>query len=201
MNDPVDIDMFLGRVGCLYVRRNLSPPFHLRAFAEAWRLDGINLSYCLAQIESHLAENAGQYRSGSGDGRLRWLDQLVRQGWDRLHRPPHAEPAQTDRLYKRIAKDAADSSNKRLVDRAGGAPRTRTPIGAKQIDLAITFLRRELADGEVEAVVLEANAKATGIAIRTLDRARARLKVVSRRTGFAKHGRSWLSLPMTPRNA
>jgi hypothetical protein len=185
----------------LYVQRNISPPFHLRAFAEAWTRDGIRLTHCLEQIRSHLAENSSQYRSGSGDGGLHWLDKLIRQSWDRLNLPPRTQPAQIDRQYKPTANDAADRSNKRLVDRWDGAPRTATPTGAKQIDRAVAFLRRELADGEVEAVILERNANANGIAIRTLDRARARLKVVSRRTGFAKHGRSWLLLPTAPRNA
>jgi hypothetical protein len=201
MSNPLDFDMFLGAAGCLYVQRNICPPFHLRSFAEAWRLDGISLAHCLEQIRSHLAENSSQYRSGSGDGGLRWLDKLIRQSWDRLHRPPRAQPAATDRLYRRIANDAADSSNKRLVDRADKSPRKEAPIGTNQIDRAVTFLRRELADGEVEAVVLETNAKASGIALRTLDRARARLKVISRRTGFAKNGKSWLSLPTAPSSA
>jgi hypothetical protein len=195
------LDMFLGAAGCLYVQRNICPPFHLRSFAEAWRSDGINPTHCLEQIRSHLAENSSQYRSGSGDGGLQWLDKLIRQSWDRRHGPLRAQPARTDRVYKQIANDAADSSNKGLVDRSDEVPRKGTPIGSKQIDRALTFLRRELADGEVEAVVLERNAKANGIAIRTLDRARARLKVVSRRTGFAKNGKSRLSLPTAPSSA
>jgi hypothetical protein len=67
--------------------------------------------------------------------------------------------------------------------------------GPKPIDQAIVFLCRELADGEVAATLLEDRAKAIGISPRTLDRARARLKVISRRTGFAKDGKCWLSLP------
>ena len=70
--------------------------------------------------------------------------------------------------------------------------------GPKQIDRAVAFLRRELADGEVAATRLEERAKASGISTRTLDRARARLKVISRRTGFAKDGKCWCSLPMAP---
>ncbi len=70
--------------------------------------------------------------------------------------------------------------------------------GPKRIDQAIAFLRRELADGEVAATRLEEKAKANGISLRTLDRARAQLKVISRRTGFAKSGKCWLSLPTAP---
>ena len=68
----------------------------------------------------------------------------------------------------------------------------------KQIDQAIAFLRRELANGEVAATRLEEKAKANGISPRTLDRARTRLNVTCRRTGFAKSRKSWLSLATTP---
>ncbi len=69
----------------------------------------------------------------------------------------------------------------------------------KQIDQAMAFLRRELANGEVAAALLEEKAKASGISLRTLDRARTWLKVISRRTGFAKDGKCWLSLPRAPK--
>jgi hypothetical protein len=63
----------------------------------------------------------------------------------------------------------------------------------------VAFLGRELADGEVAATHLEERAKASGISLRTLDRARARLKVISRRTGFAKDGKCWVSMPTVPK--
>ncbi len=43
--------------------------------------------------------------------------------------------------------------------------------GPKRIDQAIGFLRRELAHGEVPAALLEEKAKASGLSLRTLDRA------------------------------
>src|SRR5262249_19077336 len=67
-----------------------------------------------------------------------------------------------------------------------------------RLDEALAFLRRELANGEVAATRLEEKAKVSGISTRTLDRARARLNIRCRRTGFAKSGKSWLSLPTTP---
>jgi hypothetical protein len=83
-------------------------------------------------------------------------------------------------------------------DRADTAPNRVAPIGLKPIDKTEAFLRRELANGEVAAAVLEQYAADDGIAPRTLDRARSRLRVVTRRTGFGRTGRSWLSLPTTP---
>jgi hypothetical protein len=68
----------------------------------------------------------------------------------------------------------------------------------KPLKRAIDFLKQELADGEVAAVKVEEAANDEGIALRTLDRARKELMVISRRTGFGKTGRSWLSLPTAP---
>jgi hypothetical protein len=69
------------------------------------------------------------------------------------------------------------------------------PTCLKPIDKAVAFLLQELAHGEVAVAEVEANAKYEGISVRTLDRARTRLKVVSRRRGFGRVGRFWLSLP------
>ena len=81
------------------------------------------------------------------------------------------------------------------------APPVRTsppPPSQRPLEKAVDFLKRELADGEVPAVKVEEAAEDEGISLRTLDRARERLRVVSRRTGFGRTGRSWLSLPSTP---
>jgi hypothetical protein len=240
-DDLDDFPMFLGRAGCMYVKKGLSTPFHLGEFAEAWRQDGITFSHCVVEMERHLAKNSGQYRNGSGDWGLRWLDAEIRESWARLRRPPHALPERTDRLYKRNA--AFDDSDERFVDpmdsaqstarpidlkpiekgglggeprdvpgdpnemrsspraasdRADTAPTPVDPIGLKPIDKAEAFLRRELANGEVAAAVIEQYARDDGISPRTLDRARSRLRVVTRRSGFGRTGKSWLSLPTTP---
>jgi hypothetical protein len=209
--------------------------------------DGISRSHCLRQISGHLAKNSGQYRNGSGDWGLPWLDAEIRESWAWLRRPPRALPPRTDRLYKRRTDEViADPADAWIFDLVNQLPRTTQPIAVnplekaglggeprdvsshpsqmgtsprpasgrtdtaahpaqpvrlKQIDKAVAFLRRELGHGEVEAAVLEMDAKDDGIALRTLDRARTRLGIVSRRTGFAKGGRSWLSLPTTPRDA
>ena len=240
MNDLDDLSTFLGAAGCLYVKANLCTPFRLREYAEAWRMDGISLVHCLEQIRSHLAKNSGQYRNGSGDWGLRWLDEIIRKSWHLLNRPPRALPARTDRLYRRGATDEVEEDqwfvdptdlgapmtvrpvDLKPIDKAGSgreprevpshpgegrisprsvsgrsdaAPNPARPVRQKQIEQAEAFLRRELADGEVEALIVEEKAKAEGIGIRTLARARALLKVVSRRRGFGKNGQYWLALP------
>jgi len=82
------------------------------------------------------------------------------------------------------------------------APKKATrPVPQKPIDRAVAFLLSELAHGELTSVYVEQAAKDEGISLRTLDRARTRLGIVSRRSGFGREGRSWLSLPATPRAA
>jgi hypothetical protein len=125
------------------------------------------------------------------------LDQVIRKSWRLLQ--PRAKPERTDRLYKRgAAHEVVDDSADWFVDRTDKAPSTPKPTPLKPIDKAVAFLRRELADGEVETVLIEEDAKASGISLRTLDRGRSRLRIVSRRTGFARTGKSWLSLPVAP---
>jgi hypothetical protein len=224
----MDLTTFLGSVGCLYVKRKLSPPFRLKAVAEEWITQGIALSFCLAQIDSHLAQHSDLYRHGSGDRWFLWLDQAIRRSWYERHlSPPQAKPIRPkmERIAEREWVDRKPSADHEIDcrRRPGGqeapvgsrsdAPGCDRPDQAlpqriksigkkrkqpKQIDRAVAFLRRELASGAAAAVRLEEKAKASGISARTLDRARARLKVISRRTGFAKDGKCWCSLPMAP---
>jgi hypothetical protein len=195
---------FMGRAGCLYGKWNLCPPFHLSEFAEGWLLAGISLDHCLDEIRSYLTKHSARHRCGSGDDSLRYIDHAVRRSWDDKRRPPRAKPERTDRYFQRTGEvitnrhpcDPIPSPN--FV--APVRPKAPTPPALKPLEKAKAFLKRELADGEVAAVAIELAAKDEGIALRTLDRARRELMVVSRRSGFAKTGRSWLSLPTVPNN-
>jgi hypothetical protein len=204
MSEFRDFTEFMGRAGCLYGKSNLCPPFHLKEFAESWFLEGISLAHCVDQIASYLAQHSGRHRSGSGDGSLAFLDYAIRQSWSDKLRPPRAKPARTDRYHQRIgeAHRPVDGSSCEPIPSPNFAPPVRPqrplPPPQKPLDRAIDFLKQELADGEVAAVKVEEAAKDEGIALRTLDRARKELMVISRRTGFGKTGRSWLSLPTAP---
>lgn len=201
--DNNDLGFFLARAGCIYTKAGLSPPFHLRQFAEARLLDGIDLTFCLDQIISHLDQHAAFYRSGSGDGTLPLLDDLIRKRWQDLHKPPRARPERTDRIWKRneeieVALPATEPLETSVAPTQATivAPKKATqPARQKPIDRAIAFLQSELAHGELPTVFVEQAAKDEGISPRTLDRARTRLGIVSRRSGFGREGRSWLSLP------
>jgi hypothetical protein len=63
------------------------------------------------------------------------------------------------------------------------------------LDEAKDFLRTELCTGEVETTVVDEQARRAGIARRTLERARQELRVKTRREGFGRDGKFFLSLP------
>jgi len=72
----------------------------------------------------------------------------------------------------------------------------QTPAsGPNRIDVAVAWLKAELADGERPAVEVESNAVCAGIAPRTYDRARKRLGVTSRRVGFGRWAKYMIALP------
>ncbi len=226
--DDVDLDTYCGRVGNLYVRRGLCPPFTLRHVAADWKASGIALSHIVAVIDRHLNDHRRRYYSGSGDALFSWVDEIIRKTWREQHfSPPWAQATRPtmQRFPDRDWVDPQPSSDPEVdakhspgsqgtsagtrSDAPGCGTTDQAPLqsaksvgqkrrGVKRIDQAIAFLRRELADGEVAAALLEEKAKASGLSLRTLDRARARLNIRCRRTGFAKTGKSWLSLPTTP---
>jgi hypothetical protein len=204
MSEFRDFTEFMGRAGCLYGKSNLCPPFHLKEFAESWLLAGISLAHCVDQIASYLAQYSGRHRSGSGDDSLAFLDYAIRRSWSDKLRLPRAKPERTDRYFQRIQEAVVDDAHScDPIPSPNYAPppvRPQRPPSppAKPLKRAIDFLKQELADGEVAAVKVEEAAKDEGIALRTLDRARKELMVISRRTGFGKTGRSWLSLPTAP---
>jgi hypothetical protein len=221
--DDVDLDTYCGRVGNLYGRHGLCPPFELRRVAADWMASGIALSHIVAVIDRHLTDHRRRYYSGSGDALFSWVDEFIRKTWREQHfSPPWAQATRPtmqrfpdrDRVDRQpssdrevpTAQEASVASRSDVLSRGIAdqtAPHSVKSIGQKRkqpkrMDQAIAFLCRELADREVAATRLEEKAKASGISPRTLDRARARLKVISRRTGFAKEGKCWLSLPRTP---
>ncbi len=179
----------VGRAGNAYTKAGACPPFHLREFAENWLADGIAPDYCLQVLKARLVSDSG----------LPWLDRLIRSGWRAHTRPPRAEPVETTRLWKRLPNYAVDDGDPhywscgRPDNERAAAPPNAAPM--KPIEKAVAFLHEELDGREVEATAVERNAERVGVALRTLDRARARLKVISRRHGFGRGANFWLSLP------
>jgi hypothetical protein len=78
-NDDFDkLQVFLGAIGNMYVRKQLSPPFLLKEYATRWIADGIPLAHCAEQFRKHLDNCSHQYRVGSGDKGISWVDHLIR---------------------------------------------------------------------------------------------------------------------------
>jgi hypothetical protein len=71
------------------------------------------------------------------------------------------------------------------------APQRRTP----QLDEAVAWLSKQLSGDPIDSREIESRAAAAGIAVRTLDRARVALRVISVRIGFGCDGRHVLALP------
>jgi hypothetical protein len=198
---PKDLTEFLGRIGNLYGNKGLCSPFHLKEHAERWLSDGISPSHCIEQIRQYLEQHARNIRSGSGDDTLGPLDTVIRRTWFESQYP-RANSATANRRSEsesQVIPEVDESSNDQVKPWwAPPAPLRREPVQSAR-DYACAFVLRELADGELPARELERRAKAARIADRTLDRARKKLEVVSRRTGFGRNSQHWVSLPK-PRN-
>jgi len=171
--DDVDLDTYCGRVGNLYVRHDLCPPFTLRHIAADWKASGIALSHIVAVIDRHLTDHRRRYYSGSGDALFSWVDEIIRKTWreqhfspswaqatrptmqrfpdrDRVDRQPSSDH-EVDRRRSPAGQEApvaswSDVLGRGTADRA--APHSVKSIGQKRkqpkrIDLAIAFLRRE----------------------------------------------------------
>jgi hypothetical protein len=157
------------------------------------------------QKSSHLLQRPARTMMGMTDGLYPTSVVLESDEWlDRLHRAPKEtqpiglkpiEVGSEDEIKDvPTYQGATRASQPPTTDCADGAPNPAQATRQKEIDRAVNFLCRELANGEVEARIVEEHAGAEGISLRTLDRARKRLNVVSRRTSFG--GPYWLSLPV-----
>jgi hypothetical protein len=90
----VDLATFCGRIGNLYGRHGLCPPFALHAAAQGWMAREIPLSHCVDVIEHFLSRYAGSCYSGSGDWNFAWINSLILRTWyERLSAmPPRSAP-------------------------------------------------------------------------------------------------------------
>jgi len=93
----VDLATFCGRIGNLYGRHGLCPPFALHAAAQGWMAREIPLSHCVDIIEHFLSRHAGSCYSGSGDWNFAWLNSLIRTSWHErsFAGPPSPAPNQS----------------------------------------------------------------------------------------------------------
>src|ERR1700722_18338320 len=87
MNYLTDFDAFRGRIGNLYGKKNLCPPFELRRYAQGWWNDGIEPAHCIEQVHRHLEQCSHQYRCGSSDKGIFWVDRAIRDTWNPVKSP------------------------------------------------------------------------------------------------------------------
>jgi hypothetical protein len=242
--EDLDLATYCGRIGNLYTRYGLSPPFALHDTAQGWIARDIPLSHCIDVIERYLTGYGRSCPSGSGDRNFAWLNSLIQTTWyERSFATPPRPALKHSRRHDWIDEYSAEEPNQRpgrretftagppnFVSKPGGfepgriglrqkAPRAtdtrsafpqqgpRPPRSApkssgqepapspKKIDVAVAWLRAELASGERPAARVEANALCAGISPRTYDRARKRLGVTSRRIGFGRWAKYMIALP------
>jgi hypothetical protein len=208
-----NFDEFLGRMGNLFVRAGLSPPFQLRKFAEQWLADCIPPAHCVEQVCLYLERYARRITSGSGDGTLPRLDSIIRQTWlESQYANDNSAIGDTRSENENENENEKENESERdeefsIADEKPSdqvkpwwtppEPLRREPAQSAS-GYARAFLLRELAEGELSVKELNRRAKAARIAARTLDRARKELGVVARRTGFGRTGQHWVSLPKPP---
>jgi hypothetical protein len=77
----VDLATFCGRIGNLYGKYRMSPPFSLYHAAQGWIARDIPLSHCVEVIEDFLGRHAGNCYSGSGDWNFAWVNSLIQTTW------------------------------------------------------------------------------------------------------------------------
>ena len=241
----VDLATFCGRIGNLYGRHGLCPPFALHAAAQGWMAREIPLSHCMDVIEHFLSRHAGSCYFGSGDWNFAWLNSLIQTSWYErsFARPPWPAPQQSRHdnwgdsygseepsqrparrevftagppnsvskpascepgrvaLRQRAARArdtrSASSQQTHRPQRSASKPSRQTLAPSpKKIEVAVAWLRVELAGGERPAAEVEAKALCAGIAPRTYDRARQCLGVTSRRVGFGRWAKYLIALPV-----
>jgi hypothetical protein len=78
MND-VELAELVGRLGNLYTKKGLSPPFALRDAVKHWI--GLSQDEIVEVVEKHFAEHRVRY-SGSGDGCFWMVEAAVRKAMD-----------------------------------------------------------------------------------------------------------------------
>jgi len=93
----VDLATFCGRIGNLYGRYGLSPPFALYGAAQGWMARDIPLSHCVDVIERYLTDYGRSCPSGSGDRNFAWLNSLIQTTWYErsFAKPPGPVPQQS----------------------------------------------------------------------------------------------------------
>ena len=111
----VDLATFCGRVGNLYGRYGLCPPFALRDAVQGWMARDIPLWHCIDVIGRFLSRHAGSCYSGSGDWNFAWLNSLIQTSWyERSFAMPPRSARKHNRHHDWLDEHGAEELNERL---------------------------------------------------------------------------------------
>jgi uncharacterized Zn-binding protein involved in type VI secretion len=81
--DDFALTELVGRIGNLYTRHRLSPPFHIRDAARRWL--GLSQDEIIAVIEKHFADCRRFYTCGSGDAHFGMVESAIRKATEAKH--------------------------------------------------------------------------------------------------------------------
>jgi hypothetical protein len=73
------------RLGCLYGRFKLSPPFHLKTAVEGWLRQGLTPDEIVHVVQEHLQNHRRRYVCGSGDSSLAFLRSEIARAAEAKH--------------------------------------------------------------------------------------------------------------------
>lgn len=76
----LELDGLAGRIGCAYVKRGLSLPFHLREALKQWR--GLSQDEIVAVLEKHFEDCRRFYSAGSGDQHFAMVRSAIGKAMD-----------------------------------------------------------------------------------------------------------------------
>jgi hypothetical protein len=89
MND-VELAELVARIGCLYTKRGLSPPFRLRDIARNWL--GLTPDEVIAVLEKHFPDCRRFYTSGAGEQQFNMVRTAISKAIEAKHPPrDHAD--------------------------------------------------------------------------------------------------------------
>jgi hypothetical protein len=109
------IDELCARISNIFVRKNLSPPFHLKPAAEGWLCQGLTPDEIVHVVWDHLQNHRSNYH-GSGDSSLGFLRFEIARAAEAKH-PSHDRAADEPQRPRRRRSRVRD-----VHTAAGGRP-------------------------------------------------------------------------------
>ena len=81
--DDVELTELVGRLGNIYTKKGLSPPFALRDVAKHWL--GLTQDEIVTVVQTHFEDCRRFYTTGAGRQHFGLLQQAIRKAWEAKH--------------------------------------------------------------------------------------------------------------------